>query len=146
MEKCTATTKSGRPCNAWAIRGEKLCSTHSGRNMGAGAPAGNVNRLTHGFYGRQYTQQEATDLQQLGEGNNLNDEIALLRVANRRAYSYIALNPDIPAGEFVPLFEAISSNSRAIARLLRDQKALAGEVGDGLAEILGELERELQGL
>lgn len=142
MEKCTATTKTGRPCNAWAIRGSKLCSTHSGRNMGAGAPAGNTNRLTHGFYGRQYTQQEAIDLQQLGEGNSLSDEIALLRIANRRAYSYISLNPDITANDFLPLFEAISTNSRAIARLLRDQKALASEAADGLAEVLAELNQE----
>ena len=50
--RCTATTKSGAPCRAWAVRDSNppLCAAHARITTGAGAPAGNQNRRTHGAY------------------------------------------------------------------------------------------------
>ena len=55
--RCTATTKAGAPCRAWAVRAPSpdgpdrpLCATHAKLTKGAGAPRGNQNRRTHGAY------------------------------------------------------------------------------------------------
>jgi hypothetical protein len=45
--RCTATTKVGQPCRAYAARG----TVHAGLCV-AGAPKGNRNAVKHGFYAR----------------------------------------------------------------------------------------------
>jgi hypothetical protein len=59
--RCTATTKTGAPCRAWAVRNpspdgpeQPLCAAHARLTTGAGAPPGNQNRRTHGAYAAQY--------------------------------------------------------------------------------------------
>ena len=64
-------------CNAWAMRGSRLCAAHSGTAHG-GAPAGNTNRLKHGLYSHHYTDEELAIL--LSPPDDLTDEIALCRV------------------------------------------------------------------
>jgi hypothetical protein len=50
--RCSATCANGKPCRAWALRGSEpaLCAAHSGK---VGAPPGNKNAQTHGYYSRQ---------------------------------------------------------------------------------------------
>jgi hypothetical protein len=50
-----------------------------------GAQPGNTNALRHGFYSRRFCRAEKDDLQR-NLLNNLDDEIALLRVAIRRVF------------------------------------------------------------
>jgi hypothetical protein len=48
-KKCKATTKSGRPCNAYALTGEKYCYTHStarGAERAAARKLGGLHRQT----------------------------------------------------------------------------------------------------
>ena len=65
-------------CEAWAIRGSDppLCSPHSGK---VGAPEGNRNRLTHGFYATAVLPDELADLGQDTVDNTLAAEIAITR-------------------------------------------------------------------
>ena len=62
--RCTAITRAGKPCKAWAITGNNppLCSAHAGRNASAGAPPGNHNARKHGYYSHRFTTQELADL------------------------------------------------------------------------------------
>jgi uncharacterized protein YjcR len=73
--KCSHTTNSGRPCKAWAVEGTDppACSAHAGRNVGAGAPAGNQNRQAHGFYAPTLTEEELSDLVTAADDLTLDD-------------------------------------------------------------------------
>jgi len=50
--RCTAISANGRPCRAWAVHGSDppRCAPHGGGRTPAGAPHGNQNARTHGFY------------------------------------------------------------------------------------------------
>jgi hypothetical protein len=131
--RCKATCKSGRSCKAWAVLGSKppLCSTHSGRTDGAGAPAGNQNRQLHGFYGREYTLEEVADLVNLALDDSLDDELAAARVATRRVLKQ--LQEELEPSDYAQLAGLIFTGTNTIARLLRTQRALRGESADGIA-------------
>ncbi len=47
--RCGALTRHGAPCKAPAVRAKRRCRMHGGA-PGAGARAGNKNRLKHGLY------------------------------------------------------------------------------------------------
>jgi hypothetical protein len=47
--RCGAKTRSGKPCSAPAVHGNKRCRMHGGA-PGSGAPRGNRNALKHGLY------------------------------------------------------------------------------------------------
>ena len=51
-QRCSAKRRDGQPCNAWAVKGSDppLCAAHGGTDAQIGAPPGNQNALTHGFY------------------------------------------------------------------------------------------------
>ena len=99
---CSATTKSGRPCRAWAVHysDPPLCSSHSGRNQGAGAPESNKNRLTHGFYSRYFTLQEVSDLLSSADVPELAGEIIAAQIAIRRILAYLEQNGGIQDEDF----------------------------------------------
>jgi hypothetical protein len=61
--RCTATCTDGSPCRAWAVRTSDppRCSPHGGGRLPAGAPRGNQNARTHGFYAQANLLAE-TDL------------------------------------------------------------------------------------
>jgi hypothetical protein len=76
--RCTSTTRSGRPCRAWAVRGTDppAGAAHAGRNVGAGAPEANQNARTHGFYASVLDPQELADPIAYADDMTLDDEIA----------------------------------------------------------------------
>jgi hypothetical protein len=137
--RCTATTAAGRPCRAWAVRDTDppLCSAHVHANAGAGAPEGNQNRRTHGFYSAMLSQAERDDLDALGEELSLKDEIGCARVLLRRLTIYLGDNPDLDLEERRRIYDLALAAIRTIARLLRDQRAIGGEPADQWADILG---------
>jgi hypothetical protein len=156
--QCSATNRNGRPCQAWATRDSDppLCSTHSKRNTGAGAPAGNQNRQDHGFYGRHYSLDEIADLIAYAADMTLADEIAAVRVATRRVFEKIntgmTLDQDpngdefkreLTAEEYAKLSILIFQGASTTARLLRAQRALTGDAADGIAGAIGQALDEL---
>ncbi len=142
--KCQATTKSGRPCGAWAVRGSSppRCSAHLGRNAGAGAPKGNQNRRTHGFYGRYYTADELDALQQFAADDSLDSEIGVVRVALRRALRVLQDEESDPA-MVAALMPLIFAGGRTVARLLRDRRLLSGEDADTIMREMADALEEL---
>lgn len=47
--RCGARTRKGAPCLSPAVCGRARCRMHGGA-PGSGAPRGNQNAVTHGFY------------------------------------------------------------------------------------------------
>ena len=142
-QKCSATTKAGEACQAWAMQGSDppLCNVHAGRSVG-GSP-GNQNARTHGFYARQFSGRELADLVTMADDGDLADEIATSRVVLRRLLDY--LNTAEPH-EIVTITPLVMQATGRIARLLRDQRLLSGDAADealgnlaGVLDILSEL-------
>ena len=50
--RCGAKTRSGKACMSPAVSGKRRCRMHGGA-AGSGAPRGNKNAVTHGFYIRE---------------------------------------------------------------------------------------------
>ncbi len=89
-----------------------------------GAPKGNKNAFTHGFYARDFTNIESEDLEAvLREG--LQDEIAMLRVSLRRLFRLAKQCEDVDAATKALL--SLSRASGQLANLLKTQKLLTGK-------------------
>ena len=135
-QKCTAHTAKHEPCNAWAVRESQppLCSTHLKLTTGAGAPADNQNRLTHGFYSSTYTVEELADLVSLALDGSLDDELSASRVAIRRVIEQ--LHNELPPEEYAKLAALVFTGVNTIARLLRTQRVLSGDSADSISGAL----------
>jgi len=136
-KRCSATTKLGKACRAWAIRGGELCSAHARANVGAGAPKGNGNAVKHGFYRSVLTADEVADLVTHAENDTIDDEIALTRVLLRRLMKRLQ-EPDVDLGELRAVSPLIFTGARTVASLMR-QKKPSGGIQDTINDILDEL-------
>ncbi|HDZ36978.1 MAG TPA: hypothetical protein ENH62_01605 [Marinobacter sp.] len=129
--RCSATTRAGEPCKAYAIRDSQLCAAHS-RNVGA--PKGNQNRKTHGVYVRAAKKME-------GIGDVATDLMA--KQEQLSAYIDGQLAEGLGSEDMVKLLGLLAQNASRLGRLLRDQRALSGESADGLLEAVGKLMDEI---
>lgn len=94
-DKCGAKTKSGAPCQKWAMTNGK-CRLHGGRT-----PKTNANGAKPGgLYSRFLTPGEQADFHVLKLGN-LDDELRLMRIRLARALAAEALEADKPELETV---------------------------------------------
>ncbi len=144
--RCASTTKKGQPCRAWSIRDRQppACSAHAGRNTGAGAPAGNQNRVTHGFYAGDFTERELADLVSLAGAIDLIDEMAVARIHLRRLTSFLSKRfEDIPAGNLASISPLITTSLNTIANLIRTHHLVTGgsasDIGAAINQALDEL-------
>lgn len=126
--RCSATTKAGEPCKAYAVRGSQLCAAHS---RSVGAPAGNQNRLVHGFYAKPEPKPIVT----------VDEAIASLGRQLTRAEEIMAETQDLEAWNRI--FALHTQALSRLGRLLRDQRALSGESSDGLLEAVSKLMDEI---
>lgn len=138
MPRCSKKKRDGEACRAWAVRGTDppACSAHAGRNTGAGAPQGNQNALKHGIYGRFYTVEEIADLVASAMDADVTDELAAARVGARRALA--RLEEELSLKDFVSVLRAFNESLTVVARLVRTQRAITGESGDGIAGAIAQ--------
>jgi hypothetical protein len=147
--KCSYTTRAGAPCRSWAIPGTDppACSAHAGRNVGAGAPPGNQNRRTHGFYAVALTRQELADLVAYAGDTTLDGEIACARVALRRVLNLLlSAGPEgstLSPQEYGRLVALSLQATRTVARLLCIKRDLGDFAGDGPAALISSVLDEL---
>jgi hypothetical protein len=151
-QKCTARTAAGPPCRAWAVHDSDppLCASHAGLTVGAGAPPGNQNRRTHGFYSRTFERSEIDDLVVYTAANTLDDEIACARVALRRVFRLLLAGttpgPDptpLAAHDYLRLVALAFQGTRTVARLLRDRHELGGDDEDRISAFMAQALDEL---
>ena len=132
--RCSALTKSGQPCRAWAVKGTTACAAHSRE---VGAPIGNKNRQTHGFYSSDGRKIETID-----------DVVADLLAKQEKLSGFIdGFNGD-NVQDLLPVLSLLGQNASRIGRLLRDQKIVGGDSADKalllLDQALDELDREFE--
>lgn len=113
--RCTALTAAGKPCKGWAINGSipPRCAPHSGLG---GAPKGNTNAVTHGFYASNINKQEIASAFSEAEGVTLVQEAILLRVLLRRLTKFLN-DDDLPLTQLTAVGPLIISASRALATI-----------------------------
>ena len=139
---CSRPTKAGNPCRAWSVAGTDppTCAAHLPRTK---APP-----RDHGFYSTAVEPDELADLVSYAADMTIDDEIAVVRVALRRALS--ALNSPDPDSDvsfaldsFGRLAAVIFSGASTVARLLRARRALSGDAADGIAGAISQALDEL---
>jgi len=136
-QRCTQRTQSGRPCNAWSVRGSDppTCAVHA--------------RKPHGFYATALEPRELEDLVAYGGDLSLDDEIACARVALRRVLAALGAPGDeagLSASDFARLAGLAFRGTRTVSRLLRDRHALSGDAADGVNGAIGAALDELSAM
>jgi len=117
-----------RQCRAWAIRGSDPARCASHRQDGGprtGAPKGNTNRQSHGFYASSQHELRSID-----------DVLSDMLTRQSQLSAYIeekSATGEIEIPDMVKLLSLHGQNASRIGRLLRDQRALSGESADGIA-------------
>jgi threonine dehydrogenase-like Zn-dependent dehydrogenase len=105
-----------------------------------GGQPGNLNALKHGFYSRQFRDQENLDLEAiLAEG--LDDEIAMLRVAMRRYFEVAAGIDDIEV--LANTVGIMGMAATRLASLLRVRKLIGGGDEEKLLKTINQAIAEL---
>jgi hypothetical protein len=158
---CTATTKAGRPCRAYAVKGSHppRCPAHGGGSRPLGAAPGNQNARTHGLDARGLppvppdgaipgsssdSTQEAAPPSLSGRISQLDRKIQHLSdYIYRRLQETDGLTPE----QYAVLLSLYGQLVSRLGRLMRDQRALSGQAADSiagaLAQALDELSTEL---
>jgi hypothetical protein len=121
--RCKATTKNGRRCRAWAVRGTDppRCSAHRPIVLKK-APETGDEEGGDGFYERTYTLEELTDLVKGAMDHSLDDELTAARVALRRVME--RLHDEMPADPFARLVGLVFKGAETVVRLLQAQHVL----------------------
>jgi len=140
---------------------QPLCAAHGGQSTcpepRRGAPLGNQNARTHGFYASTLDPQEHADLDDAGDlagATTLDAEIIIARVALRRLLHMFHTgttpgpNPQpLTAQDYVNLIGLAFRGCGTLSRLLRARKAIGGDQPDRLhilfGHILDDLSEEL---
>ena len=106
-----------------------------------GAQPGNLNAYKHGFYSRRFSPVELSDLSNV-LSENLDDEIALLRIIIRRVFEY-ADNEAATLGDWMSALSTLAASATRLSGLLRTQRQLTGKKsGNEFLEIIKESIRE----
>ena len=126
--RCTAETKSGKPCRAWAVHDTDppRCAIHGARATG-GAPKSNTNALTHGYYqGSDLDKADPPTINAI-----LNDLAARQQQLSdliNTCLDHLTLEPALSASDrdhslepLITLFKLHGQNASRLGRLLRDR-------------------------
>lgn len=137
-QRCSESTKNGKPCKAWAVRGSipPRCAAHGGGKALTGAPANNRNAVTHGVYA--LSTDPPTDL---------NARIADLDRRVRELSEFIDNLPaDTPTTERSALFDLQGRLTSRLGRLMKDRQAISSTDADDMEAELREALRIASGL
>ncbi len=107
------------------------------------SPRSNLNAPKHGYYSRQFRNQEVRDLPD--DAASLEHEIALLRVMIRRTMQLADGVQDLQ--EATRLLYALGAAAGRLANLLRAQKSLADDrslVADEISTAIQQVNAELR--
>lgn len=141
--RCTATTKAGNPCRAWAVHGTNppRCPAHA--NLLNKGPSEGASERDLSFYHRQLSSKEAADLMAHADDGTLTDEIAINRIMLRRLLTVLQNNEALTMHDLTNIAPLVFRGTRSVARLLREERALSGEAADGIAGAIGKALDEL---
>jgi hypothetical protein len=152
-------------CRAWAVRvpspdghdlspdrrnpspdghEPRLCAAHGGKK--GGAPPGNQNARTHGFYASTLNPDELADLAVIGQlagDTTLDAEIVITRIALRRLLHMFQTgttpgpNPQpLTAQDYANVIGLAFRGCGTLSRLFRARRALGGEQLDAFHAVM----------
>ena len=105
-----------------------------------GGQSGNQNALKHGFYSRQFKQQETTDLTRL-QPTALQDEILMLRVFMRRI---VELSSEaVTLSDNLEIVRVLSLATLSLTRLIRTQLWITNTTDDEWTKALKQSIQEI---
>ena len=142
--RCTATCADGSPCRAWAVHGTEppRCAPHGGGRAPVGAPLGNENARTHGFYLQHDPPELPEDLSP--DACTIDVVIEDLFRKQMRLSRYIDDRlDDLPPAELVRFCSLHAQTSSRLGKLLRDRDALTDDREDGMSRAIGQALSEL---
>jgi hypothetical protein len=132
--RCTATTRAGRPCRAWAVAGTDppRCAPHGGGARPVGAPPNNRNAEKHGMYSVSTPERSG-----VGSGShavsvgNLSADLA--DRLGRFGDSIEERAAELTLDQLARLLDTYSQAIGRLARIRRLEQQLHGAGGDELA-------------
>ena len=136
-------------CRAWAVRDSRppLCAAHGDRR--GGAPLGNQNARTHGFYASTLNPEELADLDDAGElagDATLDAEIVIARIALRRLLHMFQTGTTpgrdpqpLTAQDYACVIGLAFRGCGTLSRLLRARRDLGGEQLDAFHIFIDEI-------
>lgn len=130
--RCTATCADGSACRAWAVHGTDppRCAPHGGGKSPVGAPKGNQNALTHGFYAQIDVPEGGFTIDMLIA--ELSDKQAILS----RYIDRLFADDDVDLKELMCLLRVHGMNASRLGRLYKYRVALQGSAEDHYEEAL----------
>lgn len=143
---CTATTKSGRPCRSHAVRGSDppRCSVHGGLDLSS--QHGDLVPSSESAGAGLPVAGKASEPQPVVELPDLSHQIFSLDSMISGLSSFIQRRQeadDFSTGEYVLLLRLHGQLISRLGRLMRDQRALTGEISDGFAAAVNQALDEL---
>ena len=148
--RCTATTRAGAPCKAWAVRGSTppRCTAHGGTRGPADAP-GEGQRGDLDAEARAYAQPalfETAPARGTGPGGREREPVSLdARIADLNARieelsAYIdAVGPTLSRSAWLQLLDVHSRLNARLGRLMRDRDQVRAQgPSDELARAMDE--------
>ena len=148
--RCGGTTRTGRPCRAWAQRGSNppRCRAHANDNDRTGAgviesgpvsfESGPVSFESGRLLTTATADQSRVSAQELAAflampaASVLQDEIRLVRVILSRLLDEMQATPDLTVDQLAAFAPLVFAGTRTVSHLLRDQRALSSDVADGI--------------
>ena len=117
--RCASVTADGAPCRAWAVRGSQppRCAPHGGGRAPVGAPRGNQNARTHGYYARPDVPPDGWTLETL-----IADVAARHESISRYIERFLADDRAAPA-DVARLFVVYGISASRLESLLRERQA-----------------------
>jgi hypothetical protein len=139
---CSATTRAGNPCRAYAEAGSAYCRVHRQALPAVpAAPVAEAMRGAQGLYGRLLTPEDVASLPAAGAAQSLDDEIAFTRVVIRRLADLLEQTDGV--AEATRLADALLRGTGRVADLLRAQQALSQQAAEGLMQAVEQALDEL---
>lgn len=124
MAKCIAQTQAGQKCKGWAVGDSERCRVHRDEKPRPGAPKGNQNAKTHGFYSQGQSPETIDDVY-----TGLAKKQALLE-------QYIEIHfHELTVDTLISLLALHAQNASRLARILRDRTRMGGSA-DGIEEAI----------
>lgn len=108
---CGAKKRNGEPCSSTFLSANGRCRMHGGTNPGA--PKGNQNAVTHGFYARGLHPDEAAGWDDVPLGD-LDNEIKLCRVQLARVTAAQRAFEDDPEDETLLTLTEVTAGEEGV--------------------------------
>lgn len=130
--KCTATTRQGLPCKAWAVPNSQppLCGAHQPHPR-PGAPTDNTNALKHGAYS-EHPAPHGVGLQPV-----ITDLARRIEDLGQYIDDRDTDNP-LATTDYLEALNLLSLMSTRLARVIKDQRALEGQGHSDLEEAIAD--------